>query len=226
MYRIILPCLMGLESVLGRELEKLGYPEKAIHNQNGQVLLDCGQKREEFSWDLARCNLFLRTAERVLLEVKNFKTKSFDELFDEVIAMPWAEWIQKGEAFSVEGYSRKSKLFAPRALQSTIKKGIVLSLCRAWHLPEDSLLEENPEKMDHKIRFRMMKDRISISFDTSGENLHKRGYRPKRNLAPIKENLAAGILILSHYSGKADELLYEMIISKLIQFNDFKRAVA
>lgn len=209
MYRIILPCLMGLESVLGRELVDLGFAPEQIHKENAQVLLDVDQEEGALSRAIARCNICLRTAERVLLEVATFPAANFDDLFDRVVALPWNNWIQRGEAFTVDGYTRKSQLFAPRALQSTLKKAMVLSLCRAWRLPEDSLLAEDPQKMAHHIRYRIMKDQVSLSFDTSGENLHKRGYRPLRNLAPIKETLAAGILGLSHYSGKPDELLYD-----------------
>ncbi len=210
-YQIVLPVLMGLESVLGDELKALGYPEEKIIKENALVRLDCDGDAEKAKKALARCNVFLRTAERVEVEVARFKARDFDELFYAVQAEPWEAWIEKRAAFAISGYSRKSKLYAPSAIQSTIKKAIVLRLQKAWHLPENHRLEEDRSFSDLRIHYSIMNDEVSLRFDTSGTGLHKRGYRRAHNAAPIKETLAAGIIYLSRWEAFSGDLLYDPV---------------
>lgn len=211
MYKIIIPVLMGLESVTGDELEALGFSRESITKENGLVILEPGQEREAIAEAAARCNMFLRTAERVEVEVASFKAENFDELFDAVQTLPWEDWIEPRAAFTVKGYSRQSKLFAPSAMQSTIKKAIVLRLLKARHMPEGALIEEDRDFCDLRIQYSVMNDQVSLRFDTSGEGLHKRGYRKAHNAAPIKETLAAGILYLSRWEPFSGELLYDPV---------------
>lgn len=211
MYTIILPVLMGLESVTADELLELGFAAEAIVKENGLVRLAVGCDRKEISEAVARCNVHLRTAERVELEVANFRAEDFDELFEQVQLLPWEAWIEPRAAFTVKGYSRQSKLFAPSALQSTVKKAIVLRLQKAWHLPKEQHLEEDRDFLDLRIQYAIMNDRVSLRFDTTGTGLHKRGYRRAHNEAPIKETLAAGILRLIRWEPFSGELLFDPV---------------
>jgi putative N6-adenine-specific DNA methylase len=209
MYKITLPVLMGLESVLGKELENLGFPAESIHKDNALVSLDIPQDRSSLTRAVALCNIGLRTAERVQLQIESFPAETFDELFDGVRQMDWSRWIPRGAAFVVKGYNRKSKLYANSAIQSTIKKGIVLSLQRAWGLNEDSTLEEDPSYLKLQVSYAILDDQVYLSIDTTGTGLHKRSYRLQAGLAPIKETLAYGILDLSRYNPFSGELLYD-----------------
>ncbi len=209
MYKITLPVLMGLESVLGKELENLGFSPEAIHKDNALVTVDVAQDRASLSQAVALCNIGLRTAERVQLQIESFGAESFDELFDQVRQMDWSRWIPKKAAFVVKGYNRKSKLYANSAIQSTIKKAIVLSLQRAWGLNEDSSLEEDSSYLQLQISYAILNDRVHLAIDTTGTGLHKRSYRLQAGLAPIKETLAYGILDLSRYNPFSGELLYD-----------------
>lgn len=207
-YKIAIPVLMGLESVLADELAELGYAEEDIQKDNALVMLHVGNDIGELSRAAARCNIFLRTAERVEIEVSSFKAEDFDELFEKCQQLPWEEWIEPKAAIVVKGYSRNSKLFAPSALQSTIKKAIVLRLQRAWH-KEGRELPEDRNFKEHRIQYAVMKNTVSLRFDTSGTGLHKRGYRRAHNAAPLKETLAAGIIRLSRWEPFSGELLYD-----------------
>lgn len=209
MTNIIIPVLMGLESVTADELLELGFQKDQIKKDNGLVTLESGPSQAETAEAAARCNMFLRTAERVEIEVAGFSAESFDELFEACLAQPWENWIEPRAAFGIKGYSRQSKLFAPSAIQSTIKKAIVRRLQNAWGLREDSRLEEDRSYMDLRIQYSIMNDHVSLRFDTTGTGLHKRGYRKAHNEAPIKETLAAGILQLSLWEPFSGELLYD-----------------
>lgn len=208
MYDIKIPVLMGLESIVGDELLELGYPQERIVKEDALVTLK-GTGLKALARDVARCNIYLRTAERVEVELESFMARDFDELFDQVQELPWEMWIPERAAFTIKGYSRKSKLFAPTAIQSTIKKGIVLALQEARGLSEDSFIEEDRDYLDLRINYAIMDDQVSLRMDTSGDGLHKRGYRKQAMGAPIRETLAAAILYISMWSPESGEAIYD-----------------
>lgn len=185
----VIPCLLGIESLISKELEELGANN--IQAQNGRVL---------FSGDeymLARVNICSHFAERVQILIGSFTAKTFEELFEGTKALPWEEWIGKADAFPVKGYSLKSTLFSVSDCQSIIKKAVVERLKEKYGV--SWFTETGPI---HQIQFSIMKDEVSLLIDTSGAGLHKRGYRPVATEAPIKETLAAAICSLSklkHY---------------------------
>lgn len=179
--RYIAPCHFGLESVLSGELKRMGALD--VKADNGKV---------EFSGDfsiLARANICLRTAERVLIKLGSFHATSFEELFQGVKAIPLEDFIGKKDAFPVKGWSLNSKLYSVPDCQSIIKKAAVERL--KAHYGQAWFSETGPL---HQIQFSILKDEVTIMLDTSGAGLHKRGYRQKSNDAPIKETLAAGII--------------------------------
>ena len=174
-HRFCVPCLFGLEGLAAEELRRMGAADVAA--ENGRVC---------FSGDeamLARANLRLRTGERVLLELGRFEARSFEALFEQTKALPWEDWIPRDAAFPVTGHSLNSALFSVPDCQKIIKKAVVERLKSRYRL---SWFEESAETV--QIRFSIMKDRVSLCLDTSGAGLHKRGYRPAHNAAPIKSN--------------------------------------
>ena len=182
---LIAPCHFGLESVLKREVLDLGYEIASV--DDGRV---------SFWGDVqAICdaNIFLRTAERVLLKVGAFKAETFEELFDKTRALPWERYIPKNGKFWVtKAASVKSKLFSPSDIQSIMKKAMVERLKEYYGLewfPEDGA--------SYPIRVFLMKDVVTIGIDTSGVSLHKRGYRQMKVKAPITETLAAALIMLT-----------------------------
>ena len=180
----VAPCLFGVESILANELKNI--QAKNVVAENGRVL---------FSGDesiLARANINLRTAERVLISVGRFKAKNFTELFENVKNLPFENFIQKNDAFPVKGWSLNSKLHSIPDCQKIIKKAIVERLKSKYSL---SWFEETGKK--YQIQFSILKDEVTIMIDTSGEGLHKRGYRAVANDAPIKETLAASFALLA-----------------------------
>jgi putative N6-adenine-specific DNA methylase len=184
-YTIVCPCLFGLESVLSGEIRRLGGDRVQV--TDGKV---------SFEGDLemiAKANLGLRTAERVLLELGSFPATSFTELFDRTVQLPLEEFVGKNDAFPVKGYSLNSQLHSVPDCQSIIKKAFVKRLERVYGI---SWFEESGPV--HQIQFSIFKDQVSILLDTSGAGLHKRGYRGTSVEAPIKETLAAGIIDLAH----------------------------
>lgn len=208
-YKIFIPVLMGLEACVGEELVQLGFAPDRIHKEDARVLVDLDQNLSAISRAVALCNVHLRTAERVELELARFKARDFDSLFDQAQTLPWEDYIEPGAAITVKGYSRKSQLFAPSALQSTLKKAIVLRLQRAWGRKPGSQLKEDRHFRDRRINYSIMQDEVSLRIDTSGQGLHKRAYRLAHTAAPIKETLAAGLIMLSRFSPWAGELLYD-----------------
>ncbi|MBR1422458.1 MAG: class I SAM-dependent RNA methyltransferase [Ruminococcus sp.] len=183
-FRFVVPCHFGLESVLSYEVKKLGGEEVTV--SDGKV---------SFSGDeliLAKANLWIASGERVLIEVGSFRADSFDMLFEGVKALPWEEYIAKTDCFPVVGHCLNSKLHSVPDCQSIIKKAIVTRLGKAYGIAR---FEETGAR--HRIRFSIHKDIASITLDTSGDGLHKRGYRRISNAAPIKETLAAGIVDLA-----------------------------
>ena len=181
---LVAPCLFGVESIAADEFRRMGFED--IVTENGRVLLSGGSNM------LARANICSRFAERILINVGTFTATTFTELFDGVKALDWEQYIGKDDAFPVNGWSINSKLFSIPDCQSIIKKAVVERLKLKYHI--SYFAETGPE---YKIRFSIMKDRVTMMIDTSGEGLHKRGYRRNSNDAPIKETLAASMCDLA-----------------------------
>ena len=191
----IAPCHFGLESVLKREIQDLGYEISQV--EDGRVTF-YGEA------DAAcRANIFLRTAERVLLKVGSFKAVTFDELFEKTKALPWEAYIPKdGKFWVAKASSVKSKLFSPSDIQSIMKKAMVERLkskYRSQWFQEDGA--------SYPLRVFLMKDIVTIGIDTSGDSLHKRGYRPAAGKAPISETLAAALIMLTPW--RKDRILVD-----------------
>lgn len=186
--KISCPCHFGLESVLSSEIKRLGFEN--IDTISGRVSFTGGFK------EVARANLWLRTAERVQIILGTFTAVNFTDLFDQVSEIPFEDFIGKNDAFPVTGYSLNSQLSSVPSCQSIIKKAVAKRLERKYKI---SWFEENGPVF--KIQFSIMKDVVNIMMDTSGAGLHKRGYRQNSNAAPIKETLAAGIVDLARIRG-------------------------
>ena len=181
----IAPCHFGLESVLKREIQDLGYEIAQV--EDGRVTFYGGADAA------CRANVFLRTAERVLLKAGSFKAVTFDELFEKTKAIPWENYIPKNGKFWVaKASSVKSKLFSPSDIQSIMKKAMVDRLRSRYHV---QWFQE--DGASYPLRVFLMKDIVTIGIDTSGDSLHKRGYRPSAAKAPISETLAAALIMLT-----------------------------
>ena len=194
-YELFAPCHFGLEAVLKREIIDLGY--KVTEVVDGRVSFEGDEEA------IARCNVFLRTTERVMLKVGSFKAVTFDELFEKTKALPWENFIPKDGKFWVKKASSiKSKLFSPSDIQRIVKKAIVDRLSGKYNIlrfPEDG--------SEYPIRITILKDEVTVGLDTSGESLHKRGYRRLTVKAPITETLAAALISLTPW--KKDRLLID-----------------
>lgn len=189
LFELTAPCHFGLEAVLKREILDLGY--EILQVEDGRVT---------FSGDaeaVAYANLFLRTADRILLKVGRFEARTFEELFEGTKDLPWERYIPKNGKFWVaKANSIRSKLFSPSDIQSIMKKAMVERLKSRYHLewfPEDG--EAFP------IRVSIVKDQVLVGLDTTGIPLHKRGYRAMTSKAPISETLAAALLMLTPWKG-------------------------
>ena len=182
---IAVPCHFGLEAVLKREISDLGYD--ILSTEDGRV---------SFHGDLraaAEANVHLRTAERVLLECARFRAVTFDELFEAVKAVPWEQFIPKNGKFWVRKVSSvRSALFSPSDIQSIVKKAMVDRLSSVYGV--SWFAEDGPS---YPFRVAIRKDMVSVCLDTSGESLHKRGYRKEQVMAPISETLAAALILLT-----------------------------
>ena len=178
--KFVAPCLFGVEGILADELKRFGI--KNVQAQNGRVLFE-----GDFN-TLAFANINSRYAERVLINMGEFTAVTFTQLFDNVKNIPWENFIGKTDAFPVNGYSLNSALFSVPDCQSIIKKAIVERLKSKYGI---SWFEETGS--EYKIRFSILKDAVTLMIDTSGEPLHKRGYRRSSNEAPLKETLAAAM---------------------------------
>ncbi len=187
------PCLFGLESIVGDELKRLGFNN--VNVENGRVLYTGGIE------DIARANIRLRCAERVLILLKQFRALTFDELFEGVRAIDWHDYIPKDGVFPVSGHSLDSKLFSVPDCQSIIKKAVVEQLKSKYNI---NWFDETGQRF--QIKFTIMKDNVSVYLDTSGVGLHKRGYRAIGNAAPLRETLAAAMVLLSRYRGRGNFL--------------------
>ena len=194
-YELFAPCHFGLEAVLKREIIDLGYEVTEV--VDGRVSFEGDEEA------IARCNVFLRTTERVMLKVGSFKAVTFDELFEKTKALPWENFIPKDGKFWVKKASSiKSKLFSPSDIQRIVKKAIVDRLSGKYNIlrfPEDG--------SEYPIRITILKDEVTVGLDTSGESLHKRGYRRLTVKAPITETLAAALISLTPW--KKDRLLID-----------------
>lgn len=179
-YQLVAPCFFGTESTLAFEVRRLGAENVCV--SDGRVAF------EGDASVIAAANLNLRTAERVLLLLKSFPAVTFDELFDGVYAIPWEDLLPADAAFPVKGSSLSSQLSSVPACQSIVKKAVVKRLQQGHRVT--ALPETGPV---YKIRFSLRKNVAEIMLDTSGDGLHKRGYRRNATLAPIKETLAAAI---------------------------------
>lgn len=204
---LVITALFGLESLVRDDLESIGYDRADITVQDGMVLLSVPE--EKIATAIARANLWVRHGERVLLSVGLFEAETFDAFYDGVSKIRWEEYIPDSFAFHVEGYSRKSKLFGISACQSVGKKAIVRRLLHSKGKPETSHLFEDVNAGLVKITFGIVSDRVRVMIDTSGDGLHKRGYRPLRNLAPIRETLASGMVRLSRFYPYEKEALVD-----------------
>ena len=183
--------LFGLEALAAREIRDLGYETVTV--EDGRVTF-IGDEMA-----ICRSNLWLRTAERVLVKLGEFEATTFEALFEQTKALPWTDWIPENAAFPVKGYALKSKLFSVPDCQSIIKKAVVESMKQVY--PNTWFEEKGPL---YQIQFALMKDRATLMIDTSGDGLHKRGYRENANEAPLRETLAAAMVQLSVWNaGKA-----------------------
>ncbi|MBR0136071.1 MAG: class I SAM-dependent RNA methyltransferase [Clostridia bacterium] len=185
------PCLFGLEGLIADELRRSGFD--GVRADNGRVFFRGGEDA------VARANIGLRMGERVLIELGCFEATSFESLFEQTKSLPWERFLPKDAAFPVAGYSLNSKLFSVPDCQKIIKKAIVERLKQKYHIV---WFPETAETV--QIRFSILKDQVSLCLDTSGVGLHKRGYRPAHNAAPLRETLAAAMVTLSRYRGRDD----------------------
>lgn len=195
MFELVAPCHFGLEAVLKREILDLGYEISCV--EDGRV---------SFYGDaeaIAIANVFLRSAERILLKVGRVHAETFEELFDRVKELPWEEYLPVDAKFWVtKATSVKSKLFSPSDIQSIVKKAIVERLKAVYNV---SWFTEDGAQ--YPIRIFFMKDEAMIGLDTTGESLHKRGYRKLTAKAPISETLASALIMLTPW--KADRILVD-----------------
>jgi len=191
---LIATATFGLESIVKRELMDLGYKDLKV--ENGKVTFPATFK------DIPKTNLWLRTADRVLLKMGEFKALTFDQLFEETKALPWDEWIPEDGHFVVEGKSIDSKLFSISDCQSIVEKAVVEKLKTKYNV---SWFEKTGAK--YTIEVALLKDMATLTIDTSGEGLHKRGYRDRQGDAPIKETLAAAMVLLSFWN--KDRVLFD-----------------
>jgi len=194
-FELIAPCHFGLEAVLKKEIIDLGYDVSKVEDGRITFLGD-----EEA---VCRGNVFLRTAERILIKVGSFKATTYEELFDRTKELPWEEYIPKeGKFWVAKAASIKSKLFSPSDIQSIMKKAMVERLKGVYRT---NWFEETGAPFP--LRVFLLKDEVTIGLDTTGVSLHKRGYRKLTAKAPIAENLAAALIMLTPW--KADRILVD-----------------
>ena len=185
---LIAPCHFGLESVLKREIIDIGYEVSKVEDGRVSFIGDAEA--------ICRANVFLRTAERVLLKVGSFHAYSFEELFEKTKALPWEDYIpENGRFWVTKATSIKSKLFSPSDIQSIMKKAMVERMKQVYH--KDWFSEDGS---DYPVRVFLMKDEVVVAIDTTGDSLHKRGYRLLTSKAPITETLAAALIMLTPWN--------------------------
>ncbi len=187
-FEYISPCHFGLEAILKREITDLGYEITKV--EDGKVSFTGGADA------CTRANMFLRTTERVLLKVATFHAETFDELFENTKKLPWEEFLPKDAKFWVaKANSVNSKLFSPSDIQAIMKKAIVERMKQRY---KQDWFEESGNS--YPLRVTIMKDEVTVCIDTSGESLHKRGYRRLTSKAPITETLAAALIMLTPWN--------------------------
>ncbi len=188
-FELIAPCHFGLEAVMKREIQDLGYEITCV--EDGKVTFEGDAQA------IAYANIFLRTTERILLKVGQFRAETFEELFEKTKALPWERFIPRdGKFWVTKANSVKSKLFSPSDIQSIMKKAMVERLKTVYHT---SWFEETGSSFP--VRVSILKDVVTVGLDTSGVSLHKRGYRKLTAKAPITETLAAALLMLTPWKG-------------------------
>lgn len=194
-YELIAPCHFGLEAVLKKEIVDLGYEVSQV--EDGRVTFAGDDEA------ICRANVFLRTAERVLLKAGSFRAESFEELFQNTKAIPWEEFIPRdGKFWVAKASSIKSRLFSPSDIQRIMKKAMVERMKTAYGA---EVFPENGSS--YPLRVFLYKDQVTVGVDTSGESLHKRGYRTLASRAPITETLAAALILLTPW--KKDRILVD-----------------
>ena len=184
--QLIATSTFGLEELVKLEVKKLGYEEMTV--ENGRVTFTADEEA------IPKANLWLRTADRVLVKIGEFEARTFDELFEKTKALPWEQWIPENGRFPVTGKSVKSTLFSVSDCQAIVKKAVVERLKQSYAVEWFS--EDGPE---FPIEVALLKDVVTLTIDTSGVGLHKRGYREQSNEAPLKETLAAAMVLLSRW---------------------------
>ena len=194
-YELIAPCHFGLEAVLKREITDLGYEISKVEDGKVTFLGDAEA--------ICYANIFLRTAERILLKVGTVHAETFDELFEGVRALPWEEYIPEDGKFWVKKASSiNSKLFSPSDIQSIAKKAMVERMKQKYH--KEWFKEDGAA---YPVRIFLLKDEVTVALDTSGDSLHKRGYRTMTSKAPLTETLAASLIMLTPW--RKDRILVD-----------------
>lgn len=194
-YELIAPCHFGLEAVLKKEIYDLGYEPTQV--EDGKVTFTGDAEA------VCRANIFLRTAERVLLKAGQFHAETFEELFQGIREIPWEGYIpEDGKFWVAKASSVKSKLFSPSDIQSITKKAMVERLKQKYHT--NWFRESGAE---YPLRLFLKKDEVTVGIDTSGDSLHKRGYRTLSSIAPVTETLAAALILLTPW--KRDRILVD-----------------
>lgn len=193
--KLMAPCHFGLEAVLKREIVDLGYDISLV--EDGRITFDGDEEA------ICRANVFLRTAERVLIQVGRFKAVTYDELFEGIKALPWEAYIPKeGKFWVTKASSIKSQLFSPSDIQRIVKKAMVEKLKQKYNV---SWFDESGA--EYPVRVFLFKDEVIVGIDTTGDSLHKRGYRKLASKAPISETLAAALIMLTPW--KQDRILVD-----------------
>ena len=188
-YELIAPCHFGLEAVLKREIINIGYDVTLV--EDGRVTFTGDAEA------ICRANIFLRSAERILLKVGSFMATTYEELFQGTKALPLDEFIPAdGKFWVTKAASVKSRLFSPSDIQSVMKKAMVEKLKEVYHI---EWFEENGASFPFRVF--LLKDQVTVALDTTGDSLHKRGYRKLTAKAPIAENLAASLIMLTPWKG-------------------------
>jgi len=187
LYSIVAVTSFGMESVTAQELKDMGF--SGLFVENGRVTFSGNEEA------IVCCNIWLRTADRILIKIKDFRATDFEELFQGVLSIEWGDILPSDSTIYVTGKSVRSRLFSIKDCQSVVKKAIIEAMRRKYNrslFPETGPL--------YRIEVALNKDIATITIDTTGKGLHKRGYRQERVEAPLKETLAAGIVLLSRWS--------------------------
>ena len=194
-FDLLVPCHFGLEAVLKREIYDLGYEITKV--EDGRVTFEGDEEA------ICRANIFLRTAERVMIQVGRFKATTFEELFQGIKNLPWEEYIPEDGKFWVKKASSiNSKLFSPSDIQSIAKKAMVERMKQKYHKEWSK-----EDGASYPVRIFLLKDEVTVALDTSGDSLHKRGYRTMTSKAPLTETLAASLIMLTPW--RKDRILVD-----------------